>query len=82
MITHKSGGKTRVSKFSVNIFYIISCILTLVLAAYSWSVILPSFEGTSAYPSLRTVMGILVVVLLGAAGIQIYLAIRKEEEPS
>jgi len=71
-----------VSKFSVNIFYIISSILTLVLAAYSWTVFLPSFADTSAYPTLRTVMGIIVIVLLVAAGIQIYLAIKKEEEPS
>ena len=68
------------AKVKVNIFYVISAVCTLLLVAYLWLMFLPSFADSPDYPGVRTIVFILTILVLAAAGIQVFLAIEKEKE--
>jgi hypothetical protein len=57
----------------------IAAVLTLFLACYAWLVFLPKYEGTSGYSFVRNIITIITIILIAAAGIQIYFSIKKEE---
>jgi len=66
----------------VNIFYLISGLLCLLLMAILWLLFVPSFYGTDAYELVRNLAPIMSALLIIVAAIQIYLAVRRENTNS
>jgi len=62
----------------INIFYLISGLLSLLLIATLWLLFVPPFHGTDAYEMVRNLALIISALLIIVASIQIYLAIRRE----
>jgi membrane protein DedA with SNARE-associated domain len=63
----------------VNVFYVIAAVCSVLLVFYAWFMFLPQFEERSDYSFVRDIVMVLTVLLLAAAGIQMFLSIRKEE---
>jgi len=70
------------ARFRINIFYVISSICSFVLVGYLWLVFLPVYELAVEYESIRNVAFIITAFLLLSAGIQLFLAIKKEQTPN
>jgi|GEM_PF-1146879 len=59
----------------INIFYLISFICTIILAAYIWLVFVPQFSGYPEQESFSLAIFLVIALLLVAAGIQLFLLI-------
>jgi len=66
----------------VNIFYLISGLLSLLLMATLWILFVPQFYETDAYETVRNLSLIISALLIVVASIQIYLAVRPEKANS
>ncbi len=62
----------------INIFYLISGLLSLLLMAILWLLFVPSYYLTDAYEIVRNLALIMSALLIIVASIQIYLAIGRE----
>lgn len=63
----------------INIFYLISGLLSLLLMATLWLLFVPPFHGTDAYEMVKNLALIMSALLTIVASIQIYLAVRRED---
>ena len=66
----------------INIFYLISGLLSLLLMATLWLLFVPNFYGTDAYELVKNLALIMSVLLAIVASIQIYLAVKRENTNS
>ncbi len=66
----------------INIFYLISGLLILLLVATLWLLFVPSFYETDIYEMVRNLALIMSAFLIIVAFIQIYLAVRRENANS
>ena len=63
----------------INVFYLISSLLTLLLVAALWLLFVPRFWETEAYELVKNVALIISALLAIVAAIQIFLAQRRED---
>ncbi|MEM2936092.1 MAG: hypothetical protein QW231_02825 [Candidatus Bathyarchaeia archaeon] len=66
----------------INIFYLISGLLCLLLVATFWLLFVQPLYGTDAYELARNLAIITSVLLIIVAAIQIYLAVQRENANS
>jgi len=66
----------------INIFYLISGLLCLLLVASLWLIFVPSFYETDAYELVRNLALIISALLIVVVAIQIFLAVLSENANS